>query len=76
VAGVSLGGMGFMQAQGGVIPGVEHVMQPYQFAEGFGEDEDAFAARAAAAIEERILAVGPEMWPPSSANRCRARAAW
>ena len=60
VASASLGGMSFMHAQGGLIPGVEHVMQPYQFAEGFGEDEDAFAARAAEAIEERILAVGPE----------------
>jgi len=43
-----------------LIAGVEHVMQPYGFGEGFGEDPEAFAARAAAAIEERILAVGPE----------------
>ncbi|HTP40470.1 MAG TPA: aminotransferase [Steroidobacteraceae bacterium] len=61
VAGVSLGGMKHMHAQGDLpIPGVEHVMQPYGFGEGFGEDPEAFAARAAAAIEERILAVGPE----------------
>lgn len=61
VAGASLGGMDFMHAQGGLpIPGIEHVMQPYQFEEGFGEDEAAFAARAAQAIEDRILAVGPE----------------
>lgn len=61
VAGVSLGGMKLMHAQGDLpIPGVEHVMQPYWFGEGFGEDKDAFAARAAQAIEDRILAVGPE----------------
>jgi putrescine---pyruvate transaminase len=50
-----------MHKQGGLpIPGIEHVMQPYAFEEGFGEDEDAFAARAADAIEQRILEVGPE----------------
>lgn len=61
VAGVSLGGMKHMHVQGDLpIPGVEHVMQPYGFGDGFGEDEDAFAARAAQAIEDRILAVGAE----------------
>ena len=61
VAAASLGGMKFMHAQGGLpIPGIEHVMQPYQFGEGFGEDADAFAERAANAIDERIVAVGPE----------------
>jgi len=35
-------------------------MQPYRFNEGFGEDEDAFAARAGQAIEDRILKLGPE----------------
>jgi putrescine---pyruvate transaminase len=61
VAGASLGGMKLMHAQGNLpIPGIEHVMQPYGFGEGFGEDPQAFAARAAAAIEERILKVGPE----------------
>lgn len=61
VASASLGGMGFMHAQGDLpIAGIEHVMQPYRFDEGFGEHEDAFAERAAQAIEERILAVGPD----------------
>jgi putrescine aminotransferase len=61
VAGASLGGMKFMHAQGGLpIPGIEHVMQPYAFGEGFGESPEAFAERAANAIEERILAVGPQ----------------
>jgi putrescine aminotransferase len=61
MAGASLGGMKHMHPIGGLpIPGVEHVMQPYRFNEGFGENEDEFAARAAQAIEDRILKVGPE----------------
>ena len=61
VAGVSLGGMKTMHAQGDLpIPGVEHVMQPYLFGEAFGEDPELFAERAAGAIEARILEVGPE----------------
>ena len=61
VAGVSLGGMKPMHAQGDLpIPGIEHVMQPYAFNEGFGEDTETFSQRAAQAIEDRILAVGPE----------------
>jgi putrescine aminotransferase len=61
VAGVSLGGMAPMKKQGGPwVPGFEHVMQPYQFNEGFGEEPAAFAERAAQAIEERILKIGPE----------------
>jgi putrescine aminotransferase len=61
IAGVSLGGMAAMQKQGGPwLPDIEHVLQPYSFNEGFGEDPQAFADRAVAAVEERILAVGPE----------------
>jgi putrescine aminotransferase len=61
VAGVSLGGMKVMHAQGDLpIPGVEHVRQPYWFNEGRDMDPVAFGKLCAAAIEERILAVGPE----------------
>ncbi|MFM5884950.1 MAG: aminotransferase, partial [Novosphingobium sp.] len=61
VAGVSLGGMKGMHAQGDLpVPGVEHVRQPYWFGEGFGTDPVQFGQDCAAAIEERILAVGPE----------------
>jgi putrescine aminotransferase len=50
-----------MHAQGDLpVPGVEHVMQPYQFNEGFGEDPATFCDRAVQAIEDRILEVGPE----------------
>lgn len=61
VAGVSLGGMKAMHAQGDLpIPGIEHVRQPYWFGEGEGMDRNDFGRLCAAAIEERILAVGPE----------------
>ncbi|WBO21208.1 aminotransferase [Sphingomonas abietis] len=61
VASASLGGMSYMHVQGDLpIPGVEHVMQPYWFGDGFGEDPVAFGARAAQDIEDRILAIGPE----------------
>ena len=61
IGGVSLGGMSPMRSQGGpLVPGFEHIMQPYAFNLGFGEDEEAFCNRAVAALEERILEVGPE----------------
>jgi putrescine---pyruvate transaminase len=61
IAGASLGGMKHMHEQGGPwVPGIEHVVQPYHFGEGFGEDAAAFGERAAQAIEDRILEVGPE----------------
>jgi putrescine---pyruvate transaminase len=61
VAAASLGGMKHMHAQGDLpIPGVEHVMQPYKFGDGFAESEEAFAARAADALEQRIRELGPE----------------
>ncbi len=66
VAGLSLGGMGAMHGQGfhaaGSVPvsGIEHVRQPYWFNEGRDMDPAAFGLACAAAIEERILAVGPD----------------
>lgn len=61
IAGMSLGGMAPMHAQGGpLLPGFVHAMQPYKFADGFDESEDAFAARAAQAVEDAIIAAGPE----------------
>jgi putrescine aminotransferase len=61
IAGASLGGMRAMQKQGGPwLPGIEHVMQPYWFNEGFDESPAEFGLRAADAVEARILEVGPE----------------
>ena len=61
IAGASLGGMKHMHVQGGPwVPGIEHVMQPYPFGEGFGEDPAAFCQRAVDEIEQKILEVGPD----------------
>ena len=61
IAGASLGGMKAMHDQGGPwLPDIEHVMQPYLFGDAFGVDAVDFGARAADAIEERILEIGPE----------------
>ena len=61
LGGVSLGGMGPMRGQGGpLVPGFEHIMQPYAFNLGFGEDEESFCNRAVQELEDKILQVGPE----------------
>jgi len=61
IAGASLGGMKHMHDQGGPwVPGIEHIMQPYQFNDASAEDPAAFGLRAANALEARILEVGPE----------------
>ncbi len=61
VAAASLGGMKHMHAQGDLpIPGIEHVMQPYKFGDGFAESEEAFAARAADALEQKIRELGAD----------------
>jgi len=61
IAGASLGGMSHMHAQGGPwLPGIEHIMQPYVFGDANGEDAAAFGARAADALEQKILEVGPD----------------
>ena len=61
MAGASLGGMQGMHAQGGLpIPGISHIDQPYWIEHGQGESRDAFGLRAAAWLEQRILALGPD----------------
>src|SRR5690606_714264 len=62
VAGASLGGMGGMHEQGDLpIPGIVHIQQPYYFENGRpGESEADFGLRAARALEEKILEVGPD----------------
>ncbi|HVP28703.1 MAG TPA: aminotransferase [Myxococcota bacterium] len=56
----SAGGMSAMHAQGGALAEFQHVMPPYGYKYGRGLSEPAFAERAASALEERIVAVGPE----------------
>jgi putrescine aminotransferase len=62
MAGASLGGMSGMHAQGDLpIPNIKHIGQPYFFENGRkGETKDEFGLRAAAWLEEEILALGPE----------------
>ncbi len=61
LVGAALGGMSYMHAQDGQpVEGIEHILQPYQFMEGFGEDEEAFSIRAAGELESKILEVGAE----------------
>lgn len=62
VAGASLSGMKPMHRQADLpIPGIGHIMQPHWFDNAEpDETQDAFAERAAQALEDRILALGPE----------------
>ncbi len=61
VAGASLGGMVPMHEQSGLMmPGIEHIMQPYWYKDGGDLSPDEFGLKAARALEERILEVGPE----------------
>ena len=57
----SLGGMKTMHRQGGLpIPGIEHVMEPYWYKLGGDRTPEEFGLVAARALEDRILALGPE----------------
>ena len=60
VAGSSLGGMSYMHAQGGVVPGIVHIPQPYWFAEGGDQTPEAFGIWAAEQLEKKILEVGED----------------
>ncbi len=60
VAAASLGGMAAMHAQGGLIPDIEHVEQPYWYENGIDLTPEEYGLRAARRLEERIEEVGPE----------------
>ena len=61
LAGASLGGMSGMHGQGApLVPGIEHIRQPYWYGEGADMSEETFGLACANALEERILAVGPD----------------
>jgi len=59
-AALSLGGMEAMHNQGGIIPDIVHVAQPYWYGEGGDSEPEEFGIRCARAIEEKILELGPE----------------
>lgn len=61
VAALSLGGMKPMHGQGGgVIDGVEHIMQPYWYRLGEDLSPQEFGVKAADALAERIDQAGPD----------------
>jgi putrescine aminotransferase len=61
VAAGSLGGMAAMHKQTGtLLPGIEHIEQPYYFELGGDLTPEAFGLQQARLLEERIQAVGPE----------------
>jgi putrescine aminotransferase len=61
IAGVSLGGMAGMHAQGGpMVPGIVHIGQPSYLEAGSGMTEDEFGLVAAGWLEERIRELGPD----------------
>ncbi len=60
IAAGSLGGMDYMHEQAGMIPGIEHIKQPYRFLHVVGMSKDEFGLVAAGWLEEKILEVGPE----------------
>ncbi len=61
VVAASLGGMAGMHEQLGLpLPGFEHIMQPHWFSEGGDMDREAFGLKAAQALEDKILELGPE----------------
>jgi putrescine aminotransferase len=61
MAGASLGGMGFMHAQGGLpLPNIVHIDQPYHFGEANGQDSNEFGLERARQLEQKILEVGED----------------
>lgn len=61
MAGASLGGMQAMHAQGGLpIANIEHIDQPYFYAEGGALSPEEFGLQRAQALEQRILEVHPD----------------
>lgn len=61
VAGASLGGMGYMHKQGDLpIAGIDHINQPYWFAEGGELSPEEFGRQRAAELEQKILDLGAD----------------
>ena len=58
MAGASLGGMAAMHEQGGLLPDIVHIPQPYWFGEGGETSPEEFGIWAADQLEQKILEVG------------------
>ena len=60
MAGMSLGGMGGMHEQGGIIPGIHHINQPHWWAEGGDMTPEDFGLARAQELEQAILELGED----------------
>ncbi|WP_138381362.1 aminotransferase [Luteithermobacter gelatinilyticus] len=64
LVGTSLGGMKYMHNMGGeggsLLPGFEHIGQPYWYAEGGGMSPEEFGLQRARELEDKILELGAE----------------
>ncbi len=61
IGGTSLGGMKLQRAQGGMlVPGIEHIAQPYWFGSDRSLSPDEFGLQAARALEQKIAEVGSD----------------
>lgn len=60
LAGASLGGMAAMHEQGGLLPDIVHIPQPYWFGESGEMSPEEFGVWAADQLERKILEVGEE----------------
>ncbi len=59
IAGTSLGGMKLQRAQGGpLLPGIEHVEQPYWFGSDRSRSPEEFGLHAARALADKIDRIG------------------
>ena len=57
----SLGGMNYMHQHADLpLPGFVHIMQPYWYGQGGDRTPAEFGLKAARALEEKILEIGPE----------------
>ena len=73
VAAASLGGMKHMHAQGDLpIPGIEHIMQPYKFGDGFGESYAVLCFLVAGSFVQSQNVVAHVMLPGMGELRARA----
>ncbi len=60
MAGMSLGGMGGMHDQGGIIQDIHHIGQPHWYSEGGDMTPEEFGLMRARELEEKILELGAD----------------
>ena len=61
IGGTSLGGMKAQRSQGGMlVPGIEHIQQPYWFDSGRELSPEEFGLQAARSLEQKIEEVGAD----------------